>query len=65
MDWHGATVLGGTNIGENSIIAAGCLTNKTFPNNVIVAGVPEKIIKQNVDWDINQKMTWEEYEEKH
>lgn len=61
----GTTILGGTNIGDNSIIGAGSLTNKTFPNNVIVAGVPAKIVKQNVDWDVNREMTWEEYEEKH
>ncbi|WP_455145001.1 hypothetical protein [Brachyspira pilosicoli] len=38
-------ILGGVTIGDNSIIAAGALVNKDVPSNVIVGGVPAKIIK--------------------
>ena len=41
----GANILGGITIGDNSIIAAGALVNKNVPSNVIVGGVPAKIIK--------------------
>lgn len=41
----GANILGGVTIGDNSIIAAGALVNKDVPSNVIVGGVPAKIIK--------------------
>lgn len=41
----GATILPGVTIGENSIIAAGAVVSKDVPNNVIVGGIPAKIIK--------------------
>lgn len=45
--WLGAavTVLPGVTIGENSIIAAGAVVTADVPPNVIVGGVPAKIIK--------------------
>lgn len=45
--WIGAnaTILPGVTIGENSIIAAGAIVNKDVPDNVLVAGVPAKVIK--------------------
>ena len=33
-------------IGDNVIIGANAVVNKNVPNNVIVAGVPAKIIKK-------------------
>lgn len=41
----GATVLPGVTIGENSVVAAGAVVSKDVPDNVIVGGVPAKIIK--------------------
>lgn len=41
----GANILGGVTIGDNSIIAAGALVNKDVPSNMIVGGVPAKVIK--------------------
>lgn len=41
----GATILPGVTVGENSIIAAGAVVSKDVPNNVIVGGIPAKIIK--------------------
>lgn len=45
--WIGAnvTILKGVTIGDNSIIAAGAVVNQNIPDNVIVGGVPAKIIK--------------------
>ena len=42
---YGATILGGVEIGKGTVVAAGSLVNKSFPPNVIVGGVPAKIIK--------------------
>lgn len=39
-----ATILKGVNIGNNVIIGAGSLVNKDIPDNVVVAGVPAKVI---------------------
>lgn len=41
----GATILGPIRIGNNVTIAAGAVVTKDFPDNVVVAGVPAKIIK--------------------
>jgi len=38
--------LKGIYIGDNSIIAAGAVVTKDVPPNVIVGGVPAKIIKE-------------------
>jgi acetyltransferase-like isoleucine patch superfamily enzyme len=45
--WIGAnvTILPNVTIGENSVVAAGALVTKDVPPNVVVAGIPAKIIK--------------------
>ena len=35
----------GITIGENSIVGAASLVNKSLPDNVTAAGVPAKVIK--------------------
>ena len=46
--WVGAhaTILAGVTIGDNAVIAAGAVVTKDVPPNVVVAGVPAKIIKE-------------------
>lgn len=46
--WVGAkvTFLDGAKVGDNSVVAAGAVVNAEFPNNVIIGGVPAKILKQ-------------------
>jgi acetyltransferase-like isoleucine patch superfamily enzyme len=41
-----ATILPGITIGENSIVAAGSVVTKDVPSNVIVGGVPARIISE-------------------
>lgn len=45
--WVGsnATILPGVTIGENAVIAAGAVVSKDVPANVIVGGVPAKVIR--------------------
>nr|WP_314895810.1 DapH/DapD/GlmU-related protein [uncultured Flavobacterium sp.] len=45
--WIGAnaTILPGVTIGENAVVAAGAVVSKDAPDNVIVGGIPAKIIK--------------------
>ena len=41
----GAIILQGVTIGENAIVAAGAVVSKDVPDNMIVGGIPAKIIK--------------------
>ena len=43
---NNVTILKGVTIGENSVVATGAVVTKSFPENVLIAGVPAKIIRQ-------------------
>ncbi|WP_423189654.1 sugar O-acetyltransferase [Alkalibacterium sp. f15] len=45
--WIGtnATIVGGVTLGDNVVIAAGSVVTKSFSDNVVIGGVPAKIIK--------------------
>ena len=43
-------ILPGVRIGDGAIIAAGAVVTKDVPARCMVAGVPAKVIKSNVDW---------------
>ena len=42
----GAIICPGVTIGRNAVVAAGAVVTKDVPDNVVVAGVPAKIIKK-------------------
>jgi len=46
--WIGdrVTILKGSSIGDNSVVAAGAVVSGVYPANVIIGGVPAKIIRQ-------------------
>lgn len=50
--WIGtrAIIMKGVHIGNGAIVAAGSVVTKDVPSNTIVAGVPAKIIRENVSW---------------
>ena len=45
-----AMILPGVTIGNGAIIAAGSVVTKDVPARCMVAGVPAKVVKENVDW---------------
>ncbi len=51
--WIGsnAIILKGVTVGDNAIIAAGSVVTKDVPENSMVAGVPAKVIKENISWE--------------
>jgi acetyltransferase-like isoleucine patch superfamily enzyme len=46
--WIGAkvTFLDGAKVGDNCVVAAGAVVNGQFPNNVVIGGIPAKILKE-------------------
>jgi len=42
----GAIINPGVIIGENSVVAAGAVVTKDVPSNVMVAGIPAKVLKK-------------------
>lgn len=61
---YGCKILGGAHIGTGSIVGAGSLVNKKFPNNVLIAGTPAKILRRNVAWSRNVLITKLEQDQK-
>jgi len=45
----GAKILGDIEVGDNSIIGANAVVIKDVPKNSIAAGVPAKVIRENID----------------
>lgn len=51
-----STILKGVTIGNNVIVGANSLVNKNFPDNVVIAGNPAKIIMTIDDYYKKRKM---------
>ncbi len=50
--WVGAksTILKGVTIQDNSIVSFGAIVTRDVPPNTIVAGIPAKVVKENINW---------------
>jgi len=50
--WIGyhATLLGNATIGDNSVVGTMAVTSSTFPKEVVIAGNPAKIIREEICW---------------
>jgi len=45
-----STILKGVHIGESAVVAAGSVVTKDVPAHSLVAGVPAKVIRTDVEW---------------
>ena len=48
---EGAKILKGVDLSGDNIVATGAIISKSFGKNLLIAGVPGKIVKENVTWD--------------
>ena len=50
--WIGTrvTILSGVTVGEGAVIAAGSLVKEDIPPYCLVAGVPARVIRENIEW---------------
>lgn len=54
---NGVSIMKGARIGSNSVIASKALVGgKTYRNNLILGGLPAKVIKENINWT-REKLT--------
>ena len=47
---YGSIILPGVTIGDNVVIGAGSVVSKNIPSDVVVAGVPAKVIRSTADY---------------
>lgn len=48
---EGSKVLKGVTLGDHVVVSTGAIVTKSFGNNVLIGGIPAKILKQNITWD--------------
>lgn len=45
-------ILKDVSIGDNTVVATGSVVTKSFSdNNVLLAGIPARVVKSNIDWE--------------
>ncbi len=47
---QGATILKGVTIGDGAIVASGAIVTKDVPAHCVVAGIPARVVEENVNW---------------
>lgn len=45
-----ATILKGVHVGSGSVIGTHALVTKSTPDNTVVAGIPAKVVQENIVW---------------
>lgn len=43
-------ILKGTEIADNCVVGSGSVVTKKFTNNLVIAGNPARVVKENIDW---------------
>lgn len=54
---HHVRINKGVRVGKNTVIGTGAVVTKSFCNEgVVLAGVPAKIVKEKINWDVDRLM---------
>lgn len=48
---EGCKVTKGVTIGANSVVSTGAIVTKSFGKNVLLGGIPAKVLKDNINWN--------------
>lgn len=48
---EGCKVMKGVTLGCNSIVGTGAIVTKSFGDNILLGGLPAKVLKENITWD--------------
>lgn len=48
---EGCKILKGVCLGGDVVVSTGAIVTKSFGNNVLIGGIPAKILKENITWD--------------
>ena len=48
---EGAKVLKGVTLGDNCVVSTGAIVTKPFGYNLLLGGVPAKVLRENINWD--------------
>lgn len=51
---EGSKVLKGVTLAGNVIVSTGAIVTKSFGNNVLIGGIPSRVLKENVTWNKNR-----------
>jgi acetyltransferase-like isoleucine patch superfamily enzyme len=46
-----AIVLGGTRIGDGSVVGYGAVVTRSLPNNCVATGVPARVVRRHIAWE--------------
>lgn len=52
---NGVAILAGVTLGDNVVVGANAVVTKSFPSNVVIAGVPARIIRMLKEEDIKPR----------
>ena len=52
---EGARVMKGVTLEGDDVVSTGAIVTKTFGKNVLLGGIPAKVLKDNVSWDKERK----------
>lgn len=51
---EGAKILKGVMLGKDTVVSTGAIVTKSTGPNVLIGGIPAKIIKENISWNVQR-----------